>query len=235
MEKGAFPIVTFVGAEHRSSGTETLSPHGPSLDKLADYLFRNRNIIGELKCLTADQTAAMNLKVEQLVRAWVQKNKKPPTQEFLSIATAPAEIQTPWLNYLRTHVENFVRKANRQIRSTKGLYGLPTAKGLLLVFNQSNPLHNNPKDFRQLLVSVLRKRKTSGERAFPHIHGAVYFPFETIKSHDQNMNFWTPLQLKTGPEEDAEPMRQFQEDMQQAWYAYLHKTTGRTIRQFKGE
>jgi hypothetical protein len=202
-----------------------------SKDKLADYLFRKQNVVAELKCLTEDQTTAMNNKVTEMVRNWIRKNKKTPTEDFLRIATAPPEIQTPWLNFLSAQVENFVRKANRQIRSTKVVHNLPTAKGLLLVFNEGNPLHNRPEDFRKLLAIVLRKRRTGNERAFPHINGAVYFSFDTVKTQ-QKMNFWAPLQMQE-PDEDVTPLKQFQHDLQQAFYLYLQRTRGRPVRRFK--
>jgi hypothetical protein len=207
-----------------------------SKHKLADYLFRKQNVVAELKCLTQDQTVAMNDRVAELIRQWVRKHNKPPRPEFLSIATAPPEIKIPWLNFLRSDIENIVRKANRQIRSTKNACHLPTAKGLLLVFNERNPLHNRPKDFRTLLESVLLKRKPDKQRAFPHINGVIYFSFETVKTETdgRSMNFWDAVRLAVGSEDTA-PLKQFQDELQQAWYAYIQKTTGRTVRQFKGD
>ena len=204
-----------------------------SKNQIADYLFRNQNIVAELKCLTEDHTDAMNTKVAELLRAWVRKHKKRPTEDFLSISTTPKEIQIPWLNFLRGLLENFVKKANRQIRETKKQHNLPTAKGLLLVFNEGNPLHNRPEDFHKLMESVIRKKDPEKQRRFESIHGWVYFSFETVKTQKENMNFWYAAQVQTDPNDNEELMAQFQNDLQQAWYAYLHKTTGKIIRQHK--
>jgi len=70
------------------------------------------------------------------------------------------------LEILKAPIENFIRDANRQIRETKKRLNMPDAKGLLLVFNQGNALHNRPKDFRLLTGSVLRKRDKDRKLGF---------------------------------------------------------------------
>jgi DNA phosphorothioation-dependent restriction protein DptG len=112
---------------------------------------------------------------------------------------------------------------------------MPEAKGLLLVFNQANALHNRPNDFRLLTASVLRKRDKDSVRRFPHIHGLVYFSYDTVKSEKENMNFWAALQLKTDPDEDLTPMADFQRELQEAWYAFVEQKWGKKVRQFLGE
>jgi DNA phosphorothioation-dependent restriction protein DptG len=97
----------------------------------------------------------------------------------------------------------------------------PDSKGLLLIFNQGNPLHNRPKDFRLLLVSVLRKRKPNKERKFPHIHGLEYFSYETVKTERENMSFWAPVQIQSEPNEDVTQMKGFQKELQQGWYSLV--------------
>lgn len=210
----------------------------PSDAKIADYLFRNQNIVAELKCLVCDQTAEMNNKLTRVVKDVVKQNEsllslcdgKP-----LEIAKAPKEISDPWLQILIAPLENVIRDANRQIRSTKERLNLPSAKGLLLVFNQGNLLHNRPQDFRLLIAKVLRKKTPGKELRFTHIHGAVYFSYETVKTQQQNMSFWAPMQVQMTPNEDMKPMELFQKDLQQGWYAYVEKTFGRPVRQHAGE
>jgi DNA phosphorothioation-dependent restriction protein DptG len=152
----------------------------------------------------------------------------------LEIAKAPKEISDSWLEILKAPIENFIKDANRQIRSTKQRLGSPDAKGLLLIFNQGNLLHNRPQDFRLLMVSVLRKRKPNRELKFPHIHGLVYFSYETVKTAKESMSFWAPVQLQTEPGEDVTPMQDFQKDLQQEWYAFVQNHSGRTVRQHSG-
>jgi hypothetical protein len=207
--------------------------------KIADYIFRTHKIVAELKCLMEDQTKAMNEKVANAVKVWWREGGKIPagynSSKPLEIATAPKEIADRWLDILKTPIENFIRDANRQIRETKRRLNMPDAQGLLLVFNQGNALHNRPKDFRLLTASVLRKRDKYKERRFPHIHGLVYFSYDSVKSEKENMNFWSALQLKTDPNEDLIQMVDFQKQLQQAWYAFVEQKWGKNVRQFSAE
>jgi hypothetical protein len=73
------------------------------------------------------------------------------------------------------------------------------------------------------------------ERRFPHIHCLVYFSYDSVKTEQEAMNFWAPLQLKAGSNEDLTPMTDFQKELQQAWYAFVEKKWGKTVRQFSEE
>jgi hypothetical protein len=220
----------------RGFGGEVLPESSDS--KIADYLFRNQNIVAELKCLVCDQTEQMNAKVTQVVKDVVKQDEgllslcdgKP-----LAIAEAPKEISDLWLQILVSPLENVVRDANRQIRSTKERMNLPSAKGLLLIFNQGNMLHNRPQDFRLLIAKILRKKTPSKELKFTHIHGVVYFSYETVRTQRQDMSFWAPMQIQVTLNEDITPMEQFQKALQQGWYAYVEKKSGRPVRQHAGE
>lgn len=210
--------------------------------KSADYLFRKQNVVAELKCLMEDQTDRMNRNLSPILRDWIEKNKGfPPGLELegnrysIEIRNAPKEIQDEWLEILKGPLSDLMGDANRQIRATIQRESLDTAKGLVLIFNAGNFLHNRPKDFRTILVDVLRKRTEDGKRRFPHIHAVVYFSYETVKTHEQNMSFWADVQLQITPDEDVTPMQTFQKELQQAWYAYIERTTGRIVRQHLGE
>jgi hypothetical protein len=210
----------------------------PSDSKIADYLFRKENIVAELKCLVLDQTAPMNTKLTGVVKDLVKQNENLLTLcdgKPLEIAKAPREISDPWLDILTAPLEGIVENANRQIRSTKARLDLPTAQGLLLIFNYGNPLHNRPKDFRLLLAKVLRKKLPNKELRFTHIQGVVYFSYETVKTQEQNMSFWAPMQVQVAPEDDMKPMERFQKVLQQGWYAYVEKISGKPVRQHAGE
>jgi hypothetical protein len=49
-------------------------------------------------------------------------------------------------------------------------------------------LHNRPRVFGTLLQSVLLKRLTERERAFPDINGVIYFSFEIVKTENEGRN-----------------------------------------------
>jgi hypothetical protein len=203
--------------------------------KSADYLFRNQNIVAELKCLVFDQTAQMNAKLTQVVQDLVKHDESLLSLcdgRSLEIAKAPKEVSDPWLEILTAPLESIIKAANRQIRSTKERLNLPWAQGLLLIFNQGNFLHNRPQDFQRLVWKVLRKKMPNGkEPRFPHVHGVVYFSYETVKTQEQNMSFWAPGRFPLVPGDEMKPMERFQKDLQQGWYAYVEKISGRPVRQ----
>jgi hypothetical protein len=206
--------------------------------KMADFLFRAQNVVAELKCLVVDQTEEMNRRLTEVVKEAAKTNEALLSlfdYPFLEIAKAPKEISDPWLNILTAPLENVVRYANRQIRSTKEELDLPSAKGLLLIFNQDNQLHVRPHDFRLLIAKILRKKTSDGQLRFAEIDGVVFFSFETVKSEKQGMSFWAPMQIQRKPEDDLASMKMFQKDLQQGWYRHVEKITGRPVRQHVGE
>ena len=210
----------------------------PSDVKIADYLFRQQNIVAELKCLVCDQTKAMNEKITQVVKNAVKQNESLLSLcdgQPLAITKAPKEISDPWLQILVNPLEGVIESANRQIRSTKQILNLPSAQGLLLIFNLGNQLHNRPQDFRLLIAKVLRKKLPNKQLRFTNIHGVVYFSYESVKTQQQNMSFWAPMQVQVAPGDDMKPMEQFQKDLQQGWYSYVEKMSGRPVRQHAGE
>jgi hypothetical protein len=101
---------------------------------------------------------------------------------------------------LLTPIENIIRDANKQIRATKERLSVPSAHGVVLIFNEGNPLHAaGPQHFARLAGEVIQKPR-SGERRFPHIQGMVYFSFRTIETFDEQtqkpMPFWLPAQVR---------------------------------------
>jgi hypothetical protein len=54
------------------------------------------------------------------------------------------QAQREWLDLLESPIEGIIRKANRQIRSTKTRERMTGAKGLLLIVNDGNFLHTAP-------------------------------------------------------------------------------------------
>jgi hypothetical protein len=208
-----------------------------SVSRTADYFFRGHNIIAELKCLMKDQTDAMNTKVASIVQDWVRRNKKLPPgsiqgdQFIYEIKNQPKEIQDAWLAALRKPVEDMVGAAHGQIRDTKELLNLSSAKGLVLIFNDNNVLHNSPKDYARLIATVVRKRTPEGVLRYPHIQGIVYFSFVSVKARDEGMSFWLPIQVKNKMEDDASDIEQFQLELREGWYAFVGKKFGKPVRQ----
>ncbi len=203
----------------------------------ADYLFRKQGFVVELKSLTVDQTEDMNRKLTPKVEEWSRRNRqKPPgavegDKYIVAIKDMPPEIQDFWLRMLKGPVDTLIRDANRQIRDTKERMGLFAARGMVLIANESNLYHNHPDSFRRLVAEILRKRTQSGDLRYPHVNGAVYFSLKDVKSRDEGMFFWAPLQIKQKPDEDVSPTVAFQRELQQAWYSYIERVCEVRVRQ----
>jgi hypothetical protein len=210
-----------------------------STSKTADYLFRKQNIVAELKCLMEDQTAAVNQKVNRMVQKWNGRNRGGQQLPivwkggvpYLEFRNAPQEIRAKWVAVLKAPLYDLVARAHRQIRSTIEQHNLDSAKGLVLIFNAYNLLHSDFRSFELLLLDVLRKKTPEGERRFPFIHAVIYFSLD-VKTAD-GKSFWAAVRLQTGQSDDTGPMRQFQHDLEQAWYEHL-RTRGIIVRQSRG-
>jgi hypothetical protein len=120
-----------------------------------------------------------------------------------------------------------IRSANQQIRATKERLAVPSALGVVLLFNEGNPLHAiSPQHYGCLLGEAIQKPK-SGDRRFPHIQGGVYFSFGTIQTFDQQtgeyMPFWLAAQVLG---DSVGEIKHFQDDLKTGWYQYIEKMTG---------
>jgi hypothetical protein len=194
-------------------------------ERSADYFFRQHNVVAELKCLVVDQTADMSRKLDGIIdqRRAVSQPKAGPetTDERLTILFEALE------KVLRAPIENLMRDANRQIRATKERLSIPSAHGVVLIFNEGNPLHAvSPQHFARLAGEVIQKPQ-AGERRFPHLNGMVYFSFRTVETFDEQtqkyMSFWLPAQVR---DDSVEEIKRFQDDLKRGWYRYIEKMSG---------
>lgn len=105
----------------------------------ADYLFREHNIVGELKCMTKDVLADeyYKTKISDAAERWIAAGKMSAFWGTARIETAalPVDCQREFFQILRKPVHGAIEKANRQIRETKTNLNLLDAKGLLLLVN----------------------------------------------------------------------------------------------------
>jgi hypothetical protein len=186
--------------------------------KTADYLFMQYSVIAELKTLLEDSTSEMNERVKKMIVSWMAESDSLPTHTIedgkiiFELRSVEVDIAYKWVDHLRQQVERLVKEANSQIAETKRRENLPNARGILLIHNTSNTYHNDPRGYRDILGSLLKKHDPHGSLRYPHIQGAVYFS-KDVKSVKENMPFWTPLQMKQAPDEDVSDIIKFQRDL----------------------
>lgn len=210
-------------------------------ERSADYFFRRHNVVAELKCLVVDQTADTQRKLAALINQHCAAPSPHPVPEDILIAATSAngekftitcnqEFQRAWGKVLLTPIENLIRDANQQIRATKERLSIPSAHGVVLFFNEGNPLHAvAPQHFARLAGELIQKPK-AGERRFPHLQGMVYFSFRTVETFDEQtqkyMPFWLPCQVRG---DSVDEMKRFQDDLKTGWYQYIEKMTGAPV------
>ena len=123
-----------------------LMPHGIDLPKNADYLFRPNPVatrrepvvVAELKCLEKelfnnDEDAQ---RLEELFQKWTVRGAATKS-ELLGWAfrgqRLPVKCQQDMIKVATRTIETAIRKAKKQIQSTRERFELPQARGLLLL------------------------------------------------------------------------------------------------------
>ncbi len=191
-----------------------------SADESADFAFRADNVVIELKTLERDVRADHADKLGKLVNEWARRGLvRIYGRATIDLQKLPLECQREWLDILEGPIEGIVRKANRQIRSTKARERLPSAKGLLLIVNDGNLLHTAPAEYVNLVARVLKKKGPGGGVKFPDIRGIVYFSYRVVAAGDSRL-FWAPGTID--PTADAD-LQAFQFRLGNEWFAYYSK------------
>jgi hypothetical protein len=210
-------------------------------ERSADYVFRQYNVVAELKCLVVDQAAGVLRKRDELLSLHrVARSVEPGPDDILLPVRSPdgeefavlynESFEKAWVKVLHAPIESLVRDAHRQIRATKERLSIPSAHGVMLVFNEGNFLHvGSPQHFARLLGYVIQKGEAD-ERRFPHIQGAVCFSFRTVETFDEQtqrfMPFWLPAQVRG---DSVEAVKHFQDDLKKGWYQYIKRMSGVSV------
>jgi len=211
-------------------------------ERSADYFFRAHNVVAELKCLVVDQTPDTLKKLHEIILERLAAPQSEPDSNDTLIPftnsvngekfTIPFDkaLQKALEKVLLAPIENLIRDANQQIRATKERLSVPSAPGVVLIFNEANPMHAvDPVHFARLAGEVIQKPQ-AGERRFPNIQGLVYFSFKTIETFDEQtqkfMPFWIPAQVRGDSVEDV---KRFQDDLKNGWYKYIEKKRGTSV------
>lgn len=167
-----------------------LLPANPSFDN-ADYLFRNDNVIAELKCLEKDilEEADFKAKFNALYDGWLSKGLVRPAWGTFEVntATLPIECQREVYGLIKKPIQRTIEKANKQIKSTKEHFNLPNAAGLLLLANDGNYSLESAQ-----IIDIVGKILT---HQYSGIDGFVYFTVNMramMPGYHRDVNLWVP-------------------------------------------
>ncbi|MGD0207601.1 MAG: hypothetical protein ABSC89_08355 [Verrucomicrobiota bacterium] len=191
----------------------------------ADYLFRSRGVVAELKCLTKDVLANKDYQrdISEMYERWVSAGK---LQEIgfgtfkLETAKLPAECQREFFQLIRKPLQTAIKKANAQIKQTKARLGLMNAKGLLLLVNDGcYSIESDAIPF--LTEKILGQQCTS-------INSIVFFTVNMparMPGVERDILVWIPMHrigFETVPQD-------FMTDLQKSWCGYYEKLIGQEV------
>lgn len=149
----------------------TLTPIQRSSEK-ADFFLNNRTVVCEVKKLQSDTKA----KIDRLLEPVLADKSAPifygewPLEKILKHYPNGEQIRREVFDAVTSAVQTFVRKANRQIRTTKEVFALSQAGGVLVVVNDLVEVLS-PEVLAYKIGELFRKRTPSGQFQFPEIEG----------------------------------------------------------------
>jgi hypothetical protein len=98
-------------------------------EESADFVFRSERIVVELKTLQRDPRDEHVRKLAALADTWTQRGQlRVYGRTAINLRDMHPEAQREWLDLLQAPIEGIIRKANRQIRSTKNRERLTDSK-----------------------------------------------------------------------------------------------------------
>jgi hypothetical protein len=117
-------------------------PRNTNLGKNADFVFRDENVIAELKCLVHDPRDAERFKsnIDEKFKKWVIEGKIPPFfgTVVANLRDLPLECALETISLLKKPFNRLIAEANKQIKSTKRLLAMPNARGLLILIQSGD-------------------------------------------------------------------------------------------------
>jgi len=136
----------------------------------ADFFFSDRTVICELKSLKTNTEP----KIEPLLEPYRGTETWPVfygnwnVSKILKHLPDSEKINRKLINAVSSSAHGAIRSANQQIRSTKKLFSIPDAGGLLVLLNDSVQVLG-PDLLLKRVGEILRKRKPNGDLQFPEI------------------------------------------------------------------
>jgi hypothetical protein len=211
---------------------DELLPEIPDLPKNADYLFSNRTIIGELKCLEEDYFGATHVgaKIKALLDKWVREGLV-SAERFregrISTRDLPEVCGLQIIGVLTKAMTEAVADANRQIKATRAYFRVPNARGLLVLANVGNfTLTPN------LVLPALGRLFRNGYSAIESYIFLVPDIDVTVPGVNKPSRIWASGPTR-GPRSGVPST--FFDGITSAWLVFLQKQTPEEIEIIKGQ
>ena len=190
----------------------------------ADYLFRSRGVVAELKRLVEDKSEDDNIqrKIQEKFDRWMNEGIVGPVYGRMRIEskTLPEHCQRELIDIYRAPIQRRIVKANKQIKATLSRLGITEGQGLLIVVNDGN--YALEADAVLYLVNRILGKN------FRHINSVIYCTVNMFSSSPLTPKptlFWANASRKCVPHIEEE----FLMDLFRGWSAYLANLRGEPI------
>jgi hypothetical protein len=192
----------------------------------ADYLFRNEPVIAELKCLRKNFLGSSDFedKLFKLYQQWegaglidLDRLNRIRRKE----GRLPDECKRDLGDLIKDPIEGIIKKANKQIRESKKFFGLPDAKGLLLLANDGNYLLGHEVMF-WLLQRILFAGFCSS------IDEIVYFTVN-LNVHKPGANSYGPIWRHLERERFGKTSQSFRQKLRDGWIEFFGRIIGQPM------
>ncbi len=170
-------LATLRAIPHAESLDELILARGGSPPSCADFLLNSRRVIVEVKCLHDSREDVIRRTIEQFKRSplWIPLPRDMDWPDVVRFQPHGTTLQRIITEQVTKHLEDIVRKAQRQIRSTRVVFGLPDAHGLLVVLNNAAPVID-AKVMVARFSALTCQRASGGALRYPAIEGTLLLP-----------------------------------------------------------
>lgn len=183
----------------------------------ADYLFNDRKVVCEVKRILEDPFYKIKNEVQRLQ----EREDWPLVMDERSLSSIIRKL--PDGNGIqealdRTHtdiLEESIKDANRQIRSTKATFNLPDSSGLLIILNES--VHSlSPGVIARRISKCLMKARSTGRPRFERISAVLVIHTAHVIQESENL-FAFPIYAIPNPNIINESIRSFVDTLMSSW------------------
>lgn len=166
-----------------------LIPDAPLMEPNADYYFAYDNVVAELKCLCTDVSDQ-----EKLNKRFLSACRRLgySAEQALRIAfreiPLPVDVARVVINQSLNHIRGALRKAGRQISTTKRKLGHIDSLGLVIICNESN-VSLTPVQLIHFMSAELRALNHE------HIDGVIYMTanlYHPVTQDGAMRSLWLP-------------------------------------------
>lgn len=142
--------------------------------KKADYLGMGRKVIFEQKCITKDQADKIQAEVEKYIDDdnYPLFYGKRDLQSVIDKLPNKIEINRKIVSQITKLLESYLRQSDKQISSTKDIFNISTAVGVLIILNEKVKVLS-PEIVAHKLQHRLREKK-GGDCRFKNIDYIIF-------------------------------------------------------------